>query len=91
MDLRNNTWAGDLSVQSDGLAVTNRNNASSTGNVEAVQFYVVKEGNREMSARFNNYSLASAELSRLLTENVAYVGALRIAVIDRFGNELLRG
>jgi hypothetical protein len=51
---------------------------------------VVKAGNAEISARFPSMEQANAVYGKLLMER-ADAQTLRIAVVDRFGNELLRG
>lgn len=87
MDLKTNTGP----VQSDGLAVTTAPvGASLQQTVESSQFFVVKSGNTEMSARFPTLEQANAVYGRLLMEQAA-VQNLRVATVDRFGNELLRG
>lgn len=76
-----------ITVQPDGLAVTKT--MHSNRNTEISQYYVVKEGNVELSAKYPSYEQASSELGRLLLESSSR--NLRVAVVDRFGNELLRG
>ena len=87
MSLRTNTW-GDPTVQTDGLAINNTPSQNLRTNTETNQYYVVKEGNVEVSAKYTLVEQATAELGKLLLESPRN---LRIAVVDRSGNELLRG
>lgn len=86
MDPRKNIWPSD-SIQSDGLSV--KTPTTHKYDVEVTQYFVVKEGNTELSAKFPTMEQASNELGRLLMESAGR--SLRIAVVDRTGKELLRG
>lgn len=87
--MNNNIYTGPT-VQSDGLAVSTP--TTPHRNIESAQYYVVKEGvaGGEISPRFTSPDQAQQFYSRIINEGHSYHG-LRIAVVDRFGNELLLG
>lgn len=85
-----NTWNGGPVVQSDGLAI-NTPTTKTTTNLESAQFYVIKDGQIEVSTRFTIREQAVSQLQRMLVEAVSRQNGLRIAVVDSSGRELLGG